>query len=383
MIGQIQAVRRTQELLVLHADMLLSECQTLTGASFILWQDLTSNFLQNYASEQAYKVSNLHILVSIRDQANVSHQTEAHSTQTLSIRFDADISFSAFVNETTHSLTSILSDAFYKLVDQNKYIQSLQQSNDPAFDHVHFVLVSPASSSSTRSTGISKRNIILMTSSIGGGIVLFIVTALIYRMIRKSKNDKIKLTVSFSTDMENKSNSSAGDIIVMEASMNHDISTLGADTWDRASLDKRSSVDKDDEISMDHCSVDYDFFNQLFDEQYMSSQHSVLTNDSSLTNLYNDHVEMIAIVAPAGLLGMIVDTASHGVPTIYSVKDSSPLINKVLVGDKLISINNIDTTDMTAFQVSKLIMKLRDQKRVLVLLRSIECSSVGGTRCSA
>ena len=388
--------RRATEQLVVHANMLLSDCQTLTGATFFLWQDLTSSFLQNHAAveQETYNVSNLYISVSIQDQENIYNKTD------LSIRFDADISFSSSaVNGTTQSLTNIVSDAFNTLADQMNYIRILQQSNDPSFSKVQSVfVVSPALSSSSFTpsvhTGVSKRNIILISSCVGGGgsIVVFVVAVFIHRMIRKRKSDKIQLANSFSTDVDksNKSDDSdEGDMLVIEASMNQDISTLGADTWDRKSFEKRKNFPKEDDskISADHCSVDYEFFNELCDEQHqqMSSQYSVLTDESSLTNICNDHhVEMIAIVAPAGLLGMVVDTAFHGVPTIYSIKDSSPLFGQVLVGDKLISINNIDTTDMTALQVSKLIMQLRAQKRVLVVLRSVGYNnSVGGSRCSA
>jgi len=450
--------------LVVHANMIMSECNTpLTGATFFLWQDLTASFLQNYIFQQfidsqTYNISNTYVSVSIQHQDSRSLTTNINNTisadtpittpsetstmkQALSIQFDTFIHSSTYnVDSDTNSFwTSIIVNAFQSSANQTNYVHLLQQSKDPTLAKVQSVLVSstPSSSSSTNNhtTIISKQNtiIIISTCIVGGSMLIFILltTKRIRRMMiaRKIKNDKIKLTESFSTeaDKSNKSDEDDGDgdddhhhkkknrnqehVIYIETSMmNQDISTLGGDTWDKRSLkkqNKRSNFHKrvqqnqggdkaDDEeevskMSMDHCSVDYDFFNALWDDdpQYhpttnpMSSQYSILTEDSSVPNK-QQHVEMIAVVAPAGLLGMVVDTACHGVPTIYSIKESSPLFGQVFIGDKLISINNVDTTDMTALQVSKLIMKLRDQKRVLVVLRSTKCTnSSGGTRCSA
>jgi C-terminal processing protease CtpA/Prc len=46
------------------------------------------------------------------------------------------------------------------------------------------------------------------------------------------------------------------------------------------------------------------------------------------------------------------------------------LYHQVKVGDRLVSVNGIDVSSMTALQVSKLISLKADQHRVLVFIRS-------------
>jgi hypothetical protein len=67
--------------------------------------------------------------------------------------------------------------------------------------------------------------------------------------------------------------------------------------------------------------------------------------------------EIFDIYAPAGKLGVIIDTPNDGAPIVHAVKDSSPIADKIQVGDKLVAVDDQDVRTMTAIQVSKLISK--------------------------
>jgi len=65
--------------------------------------------------------------------------------------------------------------------------------------------------------------------------------------------------------------------------------------------------------------------------------------------------EYIEVIAPAGPLGVVIDNPLLGSPRVHAIKDTSLLAGKVRIGDKLISVNGMDTIYMSAIKVSSLI----------------------------
>jgi len=97
---------------------------------------------------------------------------------------------------------------------------------------------------------------------------------------------------------------------------------------------------------------------------------SYFADDTSFERIYGDE-ERIEIIAPAGKLGVVIDTPLAGVPLVHAIKESSVLADQVRIGDRLISVDDQDVTDMSAIKVSKIIsMKANNPTRTLVFLRS-------------
>jgi len=67
--------------------------------------------------------------------------------------------------------------------------------------------------------------------------------------------------------------------------------------------------------------------------------------------------QVMVIDAPAGKLGVVIDTPDDGAPVVHAVKDSSVIADQIQVGDKLIAVDDDDVRSMTAIKVSKLISK--------------------------
>jgi C-terminal processing protease CtpA/Prc len=81
--------------------------------------------------------------------------------------------------------------------------------------------------------------------------------------------------------------------------------------------------------------------------------------------------EIIEIFAPAGKLGVVIDTPDDGAPVVHAVKDSSIIAHQIRVGDKLVAVDDQDVTAMTAIKVSKLISKKSaNPQRKLTVIRS-------------
>jgi hypothetical protein len=93
---------------------------------------------------------------------------------------------------------------------------------------------------------------------------------------------------------------------------------------------------------------------------HQSGNNTVYSEDPT----YNEAVyegssreEIIDVYAPAGKLGVVIDTPNDGAPIVHAVKDTSPIADKIRVGDKLVAVDDQDVRTMTAIQVSKLISK--------------------------
>jgi PDZ domain len=67
--------------------------------------------------------------------------------------------------------------------------------------------------------------------------------------------------------------------------------------------------------------------------------------------------QVIVVEAPAGKLGVVIDTPDDGAPVVHAVKDTSVIADQIRVGDKLIKVDDEDVRSMTAIKVSKLISK--------------------------
>jgi membrane-associated protease RseP (regulator of RpoE activity) len=85
----------------------------------------------------------------------------------------------------------------------------------------------------------------------------------------------------------------------------------------------------------------------------------------------NVREELIDIYAPAGKLGVVIDTPDDGAPVVHAIKDSSPIADKLQVGDKLVAVDDEDVRTMTAIKVSKLISrKSANPTRKLSIIRT-------------
>lgn len=102
---------------------------------------------------------------------------------------------------------------------------------------------------------------------------------------------------------------------------------------------------------------------------------SLFADDASFEQQFAQPEERFDVVAPAGKLGMVIDTPNGGSPVVHAIKDTSVLSDRVRVGDRLLSVDGDDCTAMTAMQVSKLIsLKSEKPARVLVFARSSSTS---------
>jgi hypothetical protein len=80
------------------------------------------------------------------------------------------------------------------------------------------------------------------------------------------------------------------------------------------------------------------------------------------------------IHVPPGVLGMVIDTPGGSTPVVRAIKNNSVLVGQVLIGDRLLSVDQIDVSKMPAMQVSNLISTRSHLNRVLMFVRPIPSS---------
>lgn len=107
------------------------------------------------------------------------------------------------------------------------------------------------------------------------------------------------------------------------------------------------------------------------------SGNTIFSDDNTFDQAYEDvREELLDIYAPAGKLGVVIDTPNDGAPVVHAVKDSSAIAAKVQVGDKLVAVDDEDVRAMTAIKVSKLISrKSNNASRKLTIIRHVSNNS--------
>ncbi len=79
-------------------------------------------------------------------------------------------------------------------------------------------------------------------------------------------------------------------------------------------------------------------------------------------------------IAPPGRLGIVIDSTRYG-PIIHDVKARSPMENILFAGDRILSVDDIDTTRMTASEVTKIMTQKAGSRRKITVMNTRQYSS--------
>lgn len=110
-----------------------------------------------------------------------------------------------------------------------------------------------------------------------------------------------------------------------------------------------------------------------FEQQYADGGDNDDNNNNNANTTTNNNAlneaRPFVVKAPPGKLGMVVDTPHGGVPVVRAIKPDSVLAAKVQIGDRLIAVDNLDVSRMTAVEVSNLISVKQHRMRLLTFCR--------------
>mmetsp|Transcript_17894 Transcript_17894/g.37550 ORF Transcript_17894/g.37550 Transcript_17894/m.37550 type:complete len:439 (-) Transcript_17894:29-1345(-) len=79
--------------------------------------------------------------------------------------------------------------------------------------------------------------------------------------------------------------------------------------------------------------------------------------------------EIFDIIIPPGVIGLVIDLIDDGWPVIRFVKKESSVANRVVVGDRIISIDGDDMRNMTYSSVSTILNQYSELERMMTVMR--------------
>jgi hypothetical protein len=381
--------------------MVFDDLSQLGGSAIISFESITAEHIRN----QLAKLGNL---ADIQVGTNVKNQVAVAATLSnrrrlapLQITLDAAVAFRSATTET--DIVPWIGGTFNSDVERALYINALKASGVSSFASITSVQVLvngvPPEEEKEVVPASKKKSVsvFIIVGAAAGGVAVLILASLFVCRKKKSKG-ALKGTLPYQ-ESQKTSPTNAGllsqDIIVDNQD---DISTLGDPTYTGGMMHMAgSSVEKDDTLTVTN-SIDYDYTKAYgavspknadsllgpasdLESRGVSSSgsglgmsmmdSSLFSEENSFEEQFSEMEDRVEVIAPAGKLGVVIDTPSGGVPIVHAIKESSVLAKQVQVGDRLVSVDDEDTTGMTAMQVSKLIsLRADSDSRTLVFVRT-------------
>lgn len=102
------------------------------------------------------------------------------------------------------------------------------------------------------------------------------------------------------------------------------------------------------------------------EEMHLQEKNSYDTSISRRAGLYD-------VFAPAGPIGIVVDTTKYG-PAVHSLKRTSPMLGLINPGDLIVGLDDEDTRGMTAATLTRLMARKSSQKERKITLLTTDNS---------
>lgn len=311
--------------------------------------------------------------------------TTTVTVTTLKIVFDTAVAFRSPTDNL--DVAALIGLAFDTADDREAYIGRLQSVGGQPFTSITSISIKQEQTQVADSGGVGLP--VIIGASVGGAaLVAIAIFAFLRRRKPKANYDD---NFTFASSKKDLGHEHVNTNIIVEPQddistlgdpmpgvlmlQQDDVSTLGEPITD-------SALDRDDTISGSGVSGDYEYHKAYAQQGHQKSQDSLLQSHSSTNGNTDDDglsvEESLAldekrfeVTAPAGKLGMVIDTPNGGAPVVHAIKNTSSLADTgIQVGDRLVAIDGIDTTCLTAMQVSKLIsQKANNPSRVLEFVR--------------
>ena len=96
---------------------------------------------------------------------------------------------------------------------------------------------------------------------------------------------------------------------------------------------------------------------------------SILTSQHNSNNIINLNNKTKECFAPPGKLGVAIDTL-NGIPVVHRVKSGSPLEGILLHKDRIVGIDEVDCTNMSAADVTKVMVTRMSKTRKITYVRN-------------
>lgn len=296
----------------------------------------------------------------------VENVTRQHNSEErlLTLFFDVQVAIRSPV--TNQDINRYIAAPFDSREEQDDFLLYLESTGCPDFaslDGVRFVLPAPPNASEmedNRSNSAQAGLIAGLVAALSAGAIL--VGVFLFVRLRRETAHR-ELVEEREGEFVGGPAASARNEVISEVGVrtNQDVSTLGDPFPQGTSAIGASST-------ADSFSLDYDYQKAYMQQSpsTVSGSHSgesmsqLLVDDATLDAQYETE-ERIEVDAPAGVLGLVLETNVDGIPVVNAIKPNSVLARNVRIGDRLISVDGIDVGVMLASDVSKLIASKKNQ----------------------
>ncbi|KAI2504760.1 hypothetical protein MHU86_9696 [Fragilaria crotonensis] len=280
--------------------------------------------------------------------------TTTVTVTTLKIVFDTAVAFRSPTDNL--DVAALIGLAFDTADDREAYIRRLQSVGGQPFTSITSISIEingvPQNVKQEQTQVADSGGVglpVIIGASVGGAaLVAIAIFAFLRRRKPKANYDD---NFTFASSKKDLGHEHVNTNIIVEPQ--DDISTLGDPMPGVLMLQQ-------DEKSQDSLLQSHSSTNGNTDDDGLSVEESLALDE-----------KRFEVTAPAGKLGMVIDTPNGGAPVVHAIKNTSSLADTgIQVGDRLVAIDGIDTTCLTAMQVSKLIsQKANNPSRVLEFVR--------------
>lgn len=297
----------------------------------------------------------------------VENVTRAYSPEEslLTLFFDAQVAIRSPVSD--QDINRYVAAPFDSRQEQDDFLMYLETTGCPDFaslDGVRFVLPARPSelvNGDGRSNSARAGLIAGIVAALAAGAIL--VGVFLFARSRRDPSPLAKEEEAAAAG-GGPPLAAGGNEVVSEVGVrtSQDVSTLG-DPFPVGTSTNVGEVSTTDSLSLD-----YDFQKAYMQQDPSTvsgsrsgeSMSQLLVDDETLDAQYETQ-ERIEVEAPAGVLGLVLETTVDGIPVVNAIKPNSVLASSVRIGDRLISVDGHDVSVMLASDVSKLIASKKDQ----------------------
>lgn len=320
--------------------------------------DVFSSYVESAIENEIQSILPVPIETLDVEVGNVTREFDAG----LVLLFDVKVAIRSALNE--HFLNRYVAGPFDSTKEQDDFIFYLKGSGCPEYSNltdVRFVLPPQPNFVQSDDRSTAESGLIAGLVAAVSAAAILVGVFLFARHRRDSSPRAMEEQVT-----EDAVPSREGVDVVSEVGIRtaQDVSTLG-DPLPRGASHAGGDASTADSVSLDY---DYQKAYMQADPSTVSGSRSgdgeslsqLLVDDDTLDAQYQTD-QRVEVDAPAGVLGLVLETNVDGIPVVHAIKPNSVLAGNVLIGDRLLSVDGHDVSVMLASDVSKLIASKKDQ----------------------
>jgi DNA-binding transcriptional ArsR family regulator len=396
-----------QRFLAHDIKMTLDNVEPLDNLSSLRWQDITGQYMAVEMKETigSKLVESVEVSVSLTSQDPPPVSRRALLGKKMSalrrlqiaeeLTFDADVSIRSDLDEST------VSRHIKEILEKNEYLAALRQSGDSSFANVDSVSVPPVTSlTRMEDSADNKPEIALIVGSVVAGFAVVCLAA--HAFVRRRTKQ-----IQHGIPHDKGGDSSTTVDIYVEDAVNATSSKSPSPKWlsHRLGFTKKSSFHSFETPKGTASDVDEEslFVSSLTDRptyalteadeesiggttlssittgfSYPAADWSLpptrIADECTVSSYWtkDDDISVteIEVRAPAGALGIVLETPNGGVPRVNHINSNGPLAGRVRLGDRLVAVDGRNVTSMNAAAVSRLIASKKDNAaRELIFAR--------------